>query len=1025
MPVPPVDTTEAAGLAAQLSEERRRRLVAEAQLDRRYERLNDDAANDYFIYAADNNSLLTYVSPSVKRVLGYEPTEMIGRDWRDFVDQQASTFSMAEANEQELLDGADSPNKLIALRRCDGASLLTEVSPRTLFSAAGDVVGHEGVCRVAASYGDAEAKLRAASDELEVRVRRRTAELEYRIQFEKTLVSLNTDFIRLADDDIDQALDESLRRVGEFTGVDRCSLSLFDEQAPTGELKHEWNGPGRVPPQVDAGGPPPDLFEWERGELARGQAFILDDVAQAPRQANGLRTMYQAHDVRSALHYPVLLGDKLIGIISCTTIGRSFRWQQEHLDLVRVLAEVVANTLERLDSQQKLAASERRLQEIVRDQTEMIVRWTPEGGHLFVNDAVCRFLGKPAEQILGTSVLDNVHREDQPQVRLKIAGLTPEAPLAVDEHRVVRADGSLAWYQWVDRALFNEQGEAVEYQSVGRDITSLKRTQEELERRLRYEELVLGISTRLINPLPEQREQTLSGVLQELAEFTRVDRCFLYLMTPSSNEARLRIYWSSPHAPPVADGVKVLPMDEFPWSADDMKAGRPFHLPSLDHLPPETEKLRQTLEEMNTKSVVNVPMLSGDEVVGFLGSATHRDERCWTDDEIALLRLVGEILVSTMDRDKAERELEESRELLRLTIEGVEEGVYDWDIASGQVVVSDHWLRTIGLPPGENSRSEDDWRDRIHPDDWDQAERALQRHFAGKTPVYEAEYRLRHSDGQYRWNLNRGRVIQRNEAGRPLRMVGVDRDITEMIDARDKRRELESQLAHLGRVATMGETVAGIAHEVNQPLHAAATFNAAARSALRSGKTEKAENLYQKSSEQISRAGDIIRHMREYTRPRPTDISFVDVNQLLRRSAEFVMGYNNRTRASVLFDLTEGLPRVQGDAVQLQQVAVNLIQNGVDAIRESDTDEGEIRISTLPGERSVTIRFTDNGRGADVKDPDELFDAFFSTKPNGMGIGLALCRRIVETHNGAISAKHNESGGMTFTIQIPVAEGTD
>ncbi|TWT77684.1 Sensor protein FixL [Posidoniimonas polymericola] len=1025
MPSPLSEPASTANLAEQLAEERRRREVAEAQLDRRYERLTDNPAVDYFIYAADNDSRLTYVSPSVARILGFQPSAMVGRDWREFVDAASSTYSMAEENELALLDGADSPTKVIMLKCASGRSAPMEVTPRTLHSPSGSVIGHEGMCKAACPQDEVATRLRAISDELEVSVRRRTSELEYRIEFEKVLVSLSTGFINLTADDVDEAIDESLRRVGEFLGVDRCSIRLFEDRFALGELTHEWYVDGCASLLPAVSGLCADEFEWELGELASGRHFMLDDTSHAPVEAKCFRMLYEKYDVRSALHYPLMIGDALTGMVNCATVGRRFRWRDEHLALIRVFVEVVGNTLERLDSQRRLAESERRLHEIVRDQTEMIIRWTAEGGHRFVNDAVSRFLGKPADQIIGTPVLDNVHREDLARVRKKLAGLTPEAPLAVDEHRVVRTDGSLAWYQWVDRALFDDRGNFIEYQSVGRDITGLKRTQEELERRLNFEELVLGISTRLINPPLDKREETLSGVLEELGEFTGVDRSFIYLLDQARQEWKLRYYWSSPTAPPVFQGVQTIPVDSLPWPEESIRRGVPFHMPSLDSLPENTTEFRAALVAMHTKSFINVPMLAEGQVVGYMGFATHQHERTWTDEEIALLRLIGEILVSTMARDAAERASEENRELLRLAIEGVEEGVYDWDIEHARVVVSDHWLRTLGLPPGENSRSEDAWRERIHPDDWDQAERAMHRHFAGETPVFEAEYRIRHADGQFRWNLNRGRVIRRSESGRPLRMVGVDRDITDMIEAREKRRVLEAQLAHLGRVATMGETVAGIAHEVNQPLHAAATFNAAARSALSSGKTEKAESLYQKSSEQISRAGDIIRHMREYTRPRQTDITFLDINQLLRRSAEFVMGYNTHAQASLIFDLEEGLPQVQGDAVQLQQVAVNLIQNGVDAIRDGGVADGEIRISTRLGERAVEVRVSDNGKGADAEDPDELFNAFFSTKPQGMGIGLALCRRIVETHNGVIQASQNEQAGMTFTVRIPVAESND
>jgi C4-dicarboxylate-specific signal transduction histidine kinase len=233
---------------------------------------------------------------------------------------------------------------------------------------------------------------------------------------------------------------------------------------------------------------------------------------------------------------------------------------------------------------------------------------------------------------------------------------------------------------------------------------------------------------------------------------------------------------------------------------------------------------------------------------------------------------------------------------------------------------------------------------------------------------------------------------------------------------------MQTQLTHLGRVAAMGETVAGIAHEVNQPLHAAATFNAAARGALHSGNLDKAEQLSQKSSEQIARAGDIIRRLREFTKPRPAEVVPIDLNQLLRRSAEFVLSYNRGARVSLQFRFDESLPNIQGDPIQIQQVIVNLIQNGIEAVRESQTPEAQIAISTRREVGTAVLEVQDNGVGCQLEDLEAMFDAFVSTKPEGMGIGLSLCRTILESHHGTITASHNEEAGMTFTVRIPLIE---
>jgi PAS domain S-box-containing protein len=714
--------TEVRDLAEALSlleEERGRRRVAEAQLNRRYDRLVNDLSTDCFIYATDTQGVVTFASPSLEKVLGYPLAEVIGTNWRNFADTASPTFSIVEEEELAVTTGADSPPKLIALKRADGQPILLEVSPRPLFDSVGEVIGIEGICKDVTHLNKTKLDPRLIQDELETRVRRRTAELEYRVEFEQLLVSLSTGFINLPIEAIDDGLGDALRRIGEFTKVDRCFLYQIDTGGATASLTHEWR------------------------------------------------------------------------------------------------------------------------------------------------------------------------RAETPTLR---------------------------------------------------------------------------------------------------------------------------------------DRLQRIPIDRFSWEASQLASGQPLQFEDTAQLPSEAREFGALYKDLGIRSALNVPLLSGERLLGMLGLSTVRQPRHWPEEHVALVRVLAEVLRNTLERSRIERALQESRERLRLTIEGVEEGFYDWNVQTGDVLYSEYWLRTLGLRPGDIENSVEGWRKLVHPDDRPIVEAALASHVAGQTRVYEAEYRCLHADGRYLWRLDRGRVILRNESGEALRMVGVNRDITPVIEAREARQRMQAQLAHLGRVTAMGETVAGIAHEVNQPLHAAATFNAAARGALRSGNLDKAESLSQKSSEQISRAGGIIRRLREFTKPRPAEIVPIDLNQLVRRSAEFVLSYNRGARVSLRFRFDEALPNIQGDPIQLQQVVVNLLQNGIDAVLASETPDALILISTHRDGNMLMLELQDNGVGCQLEDPEQMFDAFISTKAEGMGIGLSLCRTILQSHHGSITASQNEAAGMTFTVRIPLME---
>ena len=421
--------------------------------------------------------------------------------------------------------------------------------------------------------------------------------------------------------------------------------------------------------------------------------------------------------------------------------------------------------------------------------------------------------------------------------------------------------------------------------------------------------------------------------------------------------------------------------------------------------------------------MLEAPIFLGGELVAFLGFARYGEPTPWTPEAISLLRLVGETLIGALVRAEADRELRRSEESLRLTIEAVGEGVYDWNIIKGQTYVSEHWLAMLGFPPGANYRTVDQWYSAIHPDDRASVDAALVRHFVGGAEQYEIKYRRRNARGEYRWILDRGRVIERTADGRAQRMVGVDRDITDERTAERRQRELEAQLAHLSRVSTMGETVAGIAHEVNQPLHAAATFAAAARSALernQPGSREKAIELAQKFSDQIVRTADIIRRLREFTRPRKVETTELDLNALICETAQFVLEVSRQFEVRLQIELAELEPPICGDSVQIQQVLVNLLRNALDACASPTILDPQIQITSTANEEHVVVEVSDNGEGISKNvSLEHLFDPFFTTKESGMGIGLALCRTIMEAHQGRIIARRNPTAGMTFTLTFP------
>ncbi len=242
-----------------------------------------------------------------------------------------------------------------------------------------------------------------------------------------------------------------------------------------------------------------------------------------------------------------------------------------------------------------------------------------------------------------------------------------------------------------------------------------------------------------------------------------------------------------------------------------------------------------------------------------------------------------------------------------------------------------------------------------------------------------------------------------------------------------RRSELEGQrlrqdLAHVGRVSTMGELTASLAHELNQPLTAILSNAQAAQRILHSDGADLAEirEILGDIVEDDKRAGEVIHRLRGFLRKAPLEVSTLDVGELVSQVARLVSRDAIIRNVAIRLDLAVGLPPVGGDRVQLQQVVLNLLMNGLDAMRESSSGERALVLRTfMAGPASVVVAVEDSGGGIEAADLGHVFHAFYTTKPDGLGMGLAIARSIVEAHGGRLDARNNPEGGTTFSFTLP------
>ncbi|MFO0885522.1 MAG: PAS domain-containing protein [Pirellulales bacterium] len=357
-------------------------------------------------------------------------------------------------------------------------------------------------------------------------------------------------------------------------------------------------------------------------------------------------------------------------------------------------------------------------------------------------------------------------------------------------------------------------------------------------------------------------------------------------------------------------------------------------------------------------------------------------------------------------RQKAIEVLEER---YRLALDAVGDGVYDWNIATGSMRVTDAWLATLGYTREEIAPTIQFWQDRIHPADIKMANEERQRHFDGKSPQFECEYRVRNKQSEYRWTLERGKVIERDGSGIAIRMVGTNRDITEMRNAIDRMSDLEDRLLHVSRLCTMGELVAGIAHEINQPLHTISNYAEASSNVLLRGEDIDVQELSQWNQEirsAVHRTGQVIRRLKDFLTHSVQKMQAVSLNDVIHEGLKLLKFELRRRHTEVHLHLEDDIPPLVADHIMLQQVLVNLVKNSLDAMRDMEDRPSRIVISNHRTGRGVELRISDNGPGLAPEILNRLFQPFATTKEEGMGVGLAICKTIVELHHGTITGQN-------------------
>jgi two-component system sensor kinase FixL len=390
---------------------------------------------------------------------------------------------------------------------------------------------------------------------------------------------------------------------------------------------------------------------------------------------------------------------------------------------------------------------------------------------------------------------------------------------------------------------------------------------------------------------------------------------------------------------------------------------------------------------------------------------------------LQVLLIVG-LLLHRVRRRQAEAELRESQEFMDISTRAGELGLWVRDLETGDLWANERLRSLFGFGQNDALRF-DDFLARIHPDDRNQVDSLFQ-HAQKDGLLFEADFRVV-SNGTEHWVAAKGQSVD-SGPGRVRRRMGALTDITARKDAELEAQRHRDELAHVSRVSLMGQLASTLAHELNQPLGAILGNAEAAELILENEPPALAElrEILLDIRKDDQRAADVIQRMRSLLMRGKPQLNLLVVGALIEDAIVLVKPNALLREVEISVQLPAEIPLVRGDRVQLEQVLLNLMLNGMDSLKGRLAEQRRLIVSARhDDERTVEVAVSDCGHGIPVDALDGIFASFYTTKADGLGMGLAISRTIIEAHHGRIWATNNPHGGATFCFTLPVAGSVD
>ncbi len=664
---------------------------------------------------------------------------------------------------------------------------------------------------------------------------------------------------------------------------------------------------------------------------------------------------------------------------------------------------VVRDITDRRRAEETQRKSEHQLREAQRIASVGFWDWDIPTNALYWSDGIYRIFGLSREEFGATydAFLGSVHPDDRSFVEQRVgAAVQGNAPYGID-HRIVLPDGEVRHVHEQGEVTRNACGAPARMLGTVVDITDRKRAEEALNR------IVVGTASVTGDAFfPELARHLASALGVRHAMVTK-------LVTGNPRRASSVSFWSNGEwAQPSEFDIEGTPCEK------TLSQGI-YYCPSevVGHFPSA-----EALAACGAECYLGARMVNASGEA--LGCLCVFDGKPLNDVEQAksIMRVFATRAAAELERLDAEKSLRVSEQRLTLALDAAQDGVWDWNIPNDTVVVNERLATMLGYETHELATHAQAWHGLVHPEDLPRVSESLAAHLEGRSPHYESEFRVRTGSGSWKWIRDRGRVVERDANGNPVRAAGTRKDIDARKCAEEERIQLEERLRQSQKMEAVGTFAAGVAHDFNNSLTAIIGYAEMALT-MTSGNSEAAKLL--KGIEDVAeQATGITRALLTFSRKASVEKSSVHLGHLVTEVAGML-----RRMMPATIELTTDVAAsddlwIEADVTQIQQVVMNLAVNARDAMEEG----GTLRMFVRPGQPEPTgagamveLVVEDDGCGMPAHVRERIFDPFFTTKSRerGTGLGLAVVHGIVGDHHGTIHIDSEADRGTQIVISLP------